>query len=543
MRKIISVFVLVFAFGVLFGGCAFAAEPVYGGVLKWHEVANPPKLDPHMATDTTSSRVLYCIFDNLVVNSLDGQKIEPWLAESWTASKDGKVWTFKLRKGVHFQKATEGGKPTANGGREATAEDWKWSFERMINDKSPRAFFIDCIAGYDEMLAGKAKEWSGIKVVDKYTLQFTLKEPFAPFLSVLAYNSFVVVPKEDVLKWGKDFNFHPVGTGAFAFDSWKQDQRVTLKKNPTYWRKDKNGKQLPYLDGWELVVIPDGTVAWEEFKKGNIDIMRDVPDRLVVDARKLLGKNMLEAPQPGTYYFGFNMGKEPFKSNKKLRHAINYAVDRERINELVLEGLFFPAKGILPPAMPGYNKNLKGYEYNPEKAKQLMKEAGYPNGFETTLQVNQNVRHKAVAEAIQAQVSELGIKMNVKIVDWGVHLDSVQRGEYDMYRMGWVVDYLDPDNFLYVNLHSSNFGQKGNYSFYKNAEADKLMADARAETDPKKRAEIYQKAEQLIVEDAPWLFLFYYYNNLATQKWVGGTTLPAFGNHTAQMDNVWMTKK
>jgi peptide/nickel transport system substrate-binding protein/oligopeptide transport system substrate-binding protein len=519
-------------------------KPRYGGVLKWHEVANPPKLDVHMATDTTSARVIYCIFENLVTNSLDGQSVVPQLAESWSASEDGLTWTFNLKKGVRFHKETEGGKPTENGGREVTAADWKWTFERMIRDKSPRAYFIDCVAGYDEMAEGKADEWSGIKVIDDYTLEFTLKAPFSPFLSVLSYNSFGVVPKEDVLKWGADFNFHPVGTGPFTFEEWVQDQRVTLKKNPEYWGKDDEGNQLPYLDGWELVVIPDSTVAWEEFKKGNIDIMRDVPDNLVGDARTLLSDKLLEGPQPGTYYFGFNMRKEPFKSNKALRHALNYAVDRERINDLVLEGLWMPAKGILPPSMPGYNPNLESYSYDPEKAKQLLAEAGFPDGFETTLQVNQNVRHKAIAEAVQAQVAELGIKLNVQIVDWGVHLDTLDRGEYDgIYRMGWVVDYLDPDNFLYVNLHSSNFGAKGNYSFYSNPEADKLMEEGRAETDPAKRVEIYQKAEQIIVDDAPWVFLFYYYNNLATQKWVSGAALPAFGNYTARMDNVWMTEK
>ena len=519
-------------------------KPVYGGVLRWHEVANQPKLDVHMATDTTSARVIYCIFENLVTNSLDGQSVIPQLAESWSASDDGLTWTFNLRKGVRFHKETEGGKPTENGGREVTAADWKWTFERMIRDNSPRAYFVDCIAGYDEMADGNAEEWSGIRAVDDYTLEFTLKQQFSPFLTVLSYNSFGVVPKEDVEKWGADFNFHPVGTGPFVFEEWVQDQRVTLKKNPEYWGKDEDGNQLPYLDGWELVVIPDGTVAWEEFKKGNIDIMRDVPDNLVSDARSLLGDKMLDGPQPGTYYFGFNMQKEPFKSNKALRHALNYAVDRERINDLVLEGLWFPAKGILPPSMPGYNPNLESYSYDPEKAKELLTEAGFPDGFETTLQVNQNVRHRAIAEAVQAQVAELGIKLNVQIVDWGVHLDTLDRGEYDgMYRMGWVVDYLDPDNFLYVNLHSSNFGAKGNYSFYSNPEADKLMEEGRTETDPAKRVEIYQKAEQTIVDDAPWLFLFYYYNNMATQKWVGGATLPAFGNYTAWMDNVWMTEK
>ena len=542
MKKTLLLLVLAVAIALM---CTpvFAAEPVYGGAAKWHEVSNPPQLDPHMATDTTSARTALCMFDTLVTNSNDGQKILPWLAEKWDVSKDGMVWTFKLRKGVRFHKTTEGGKPTANGGREVTADDWKWSLERMIRDKSPRAYFIDCVAGYDEMAAGKAKTWSGIKAVDKYTLQFTLKKPFAPFLSVLAYNSLVVVPKEDVTKWGKNFSFHPVGSGAFSFDTWKQDQKLTLKKNPNYWRKDAKGKQLPYLDAFEMVIIPDGTVAWEEFKKGNIDMMREVPDRLVKDARKLLGKNLLEGPQPGTYYYGFNMSKPPFKGNKKLRHALNYAVDRKRINDLVLEGLFFPAKGILPPSMPGYNKNLKGYEYNPETAKQLMKEAGFPNGIEVTLQINQNIRHKAVGEAIQAQLAELGIKANIKVVDWGVHLDMLDRGESEMYRMGWVVDYLDPDNFLFVNLHSSNFGAKGNYSFYKNPEADKLMEQGRIETNHAKRMAIYQKAEQLIVDDAPWVFLFHYYNNVATQKWINGAKLPAFGDYTVRMDEVWTTKK
>ncbi len=534
-----AVIFLSLALLALVAGAAFAGDPVYGGTVRWHEVANPPKLDPHMATDTTSARVTLLIFDTLVNNSLDGKGIVPNLAESWNISPDNKTYTFKLKKGVHFQKTAEG-KPTANGGREATAQDWKWSLERMVRDKSPRAYFINVVDGYDEFTQGKATEWKGIQAPDKYTLVFTLKEPFAPFISVLAYNSFVVVPKEDVQKWGKDFNFHPVGTGPFALSSWKQDQKVVLKRNENYWKKDGQGRRLPYLDSWELVVIPDGTVAWEEFKKGNIDIMRDIPDRAVVEGRQLLGENMLEGPQPGTYYYGLNVEKEPFKNNKKLRQALNYAVNREMINELVLEGLWYPAKGVLPPSMPGYNKDLKGYDFNPQKAKQLMKEAGYPDGFEATILVNQNVRHKDVAEAIQAQVAELGIKLNIRTMDWGVLLDLVDRGEDQMFRMGWVVDYLDPDNFLFVNLHSSNIGAKGNYSYYKNPEVDRLLSEGRTETDPEKRIKIYQMAEQMIVDDAPWIFLFHYYNNIATQKKVKNVVLPAFGEYTAPMEQVWI---
>jgi len=543
MKKIFLFSLLVIVLSVLPAGGALAADaPEYGGIAKWHVVPNPPMLDPHMATDTTSARAYILMFDTLVTNSDDGQKILPWLAESWSVSPDSKVWTFKLRKGVHFHKETEGGKPTANGGREVTAEDWKWSFERMIRDKSPRAYFIDMIEGYQEMADGKAREWKGVKAVDKYTLQFTLREPFAPFISVLAYQALCVVPKEDVMKHGKDFKFHPVGTGAFTFESWKQDQKVTLNRNPNYWRKDAEGRQLPYLDGFEIVVIPESTVAWEEFKKGNINFINDVPERQVKEARELLGDNFLFAPQPGIYYFGFNMTKEPFKNNKKLRQAMNYAIDRERMNDLVMEGLFMPAAGVLPPSMPGFNKNLKGYDYNPEKAKQLLAEAGYPNGLEVTMQVNQSARNKAVAEAAQAQLAEIGVKMNIKIVDWGVHLDMLDRGECEMYRMGWVVDYLDPDNFLYVNLNSKNLGIKGNYSNYKNDEVDKLLNEARVISDQKKRIEMYQKAEEIIVDDAPWLFLFYYGEWIATQKYVRNAVLPAFGAYSMRMDDIWFSK-
>ena len=543
MKKIFLFSLLVIVLSVLPAGGALAADaPEYGGIAKWHVVPNPPMLDPHMATDTTSARAYILMFDTLVTNSDDGQKILPWLAESWSVSPDSKVWTFKLRKGVHFHKETEGGKPTANGGREVTAEDWKWSFERMIRDKSPRAYFIDMIEGYQEMADGKAREWKGVKAVDKYTLQFTLREPFAPFISVLAYQALCVVPKEDVMKHGKDFKFHPVGTGAFTFESWKQDQKVTLNRNPNYWRKDAEGRQLPYLDGFEIVVIPESTVAWEEFKKGNINFINDVPERQVKEARELLGDNFLFAPQPGIYYFGFNMTKEPFKNNKKLRQAMNYAIDRVRMNDLVMEGLFMPATGVMPPSMPGFNKNLKGYDYNPEKAKQLLAEAGYPNGLEVTIQVNQSARNKAIAEAAQAQLAEIGIKMNIKIVDWGVHLDMLDRGECEMYRMGWVVDYLDPDNFLYVNLSSRNLGIKGNYSNYKNDEVDKLLNEARVISDQKKRIAMYQKAEEIIVDDAPWLFLFYYGEWIATQKYVRNAVLPAFGAYSMRMDDIWFSK-
>ncbi len=527
---------------IITSGVGMAADaPKYGGVLKWREINDPPKGDPAMATDTVSSRMILCIFDTLVENHPDGEGILPALAESWEGNEDGTIWKFHLRKGVRFQKEHMG-KPTENKGREVKAADWKYSFERLVHVNSPRAYFLDMLKGYQDFVDGKVQEWTGIKVIDDYTLQFELEYSFAPFVSVLAYNSFMVIPKEDADKWGKDFNFHPIGTGAFVLDKWEHDQKVVLKRNPDYWRKDADGNAMPYLDSVEIMVIPDNTIAYQEFKKGNIDAFPDFPDEFYVEAKEKFGNLFQERPWVGTYYYGFNNSKPPFKDNKDLRQAFNYAVNRELISELVLEGRYSAGKGVLPPGMPGYNKDLKGYSFDPVKAKTLLAAAGYPNGIEVELQVNNNPRHRAVAEAIQAQLMDLGIKLNLKILDWGVHLDMCERAETQMFRMGWVVDYMDPDNFLFVLLHSDNHGAKGNYSFYKNPEVDKLLAEARIETDWNKRMSLYRKAEQMIVEDAPWIFLFHYSTSLLAQEWVKGIYLPAMGDYYTALYNVWINR-
>ncbi|MCX7829078.1 MAG: ABC transporter substrate-binding protein [Thermanaerothrix sp.] len=543
MRKV-SLLVLLAAL-CLSSVPAFGAEkPVYGGTLVYRESADPPKIDPAFATDTTSDRALNLIFETLVVNDPDGKKILPGLAESWSINKDATVFTFKLRKGVKFHKVSEG-KPTLNKGREVKAEDVKYSFERLVRLKSPRAYFVEQIKGYKAFSEGKAKEWEGIKVIDPYTVQFTLDYPFAPFLSVLAYSAFSVVPKEDAEKWGKDFNFHPVGTGPFVLKEWKHDQNFVVERNKDYWGKDAQGNRLPYLDRIEFRVVPDDSVAWLEFQKGNIDILPDVPDEYYKEclAKYAPKKLFQQRPWVGTYYIGMNMSKPPFKDNQKLRQALNYAIDRDAINKLVINGRYLVNKGVLPPGMPGYNPNLKGYKYDPAKAKKLLAEAGYPNGLEVELQFNNNQRHKSVCEAVQAQLSQIGVNVKLKELDWGVHLDTCDRGETQMFRMGWVVDYMDPDNFLFVNLHSSNFGSKGNYAFYKNPKVDKLLEEARSNPNWDQRMKLYRQAEQMIVDDAPWIFLFAYTTSLVHQDDVKNVKLPAMGDYKTDLATVWKVKK
>lgn len=518
-----------------------ADSPKYGGVWKDALHNNPPDLDPVQTTDTTSSEMVYQMFETLVENNTDGDVV-PLLAKSWDISDDGLIYTFHLHEGVYFHATTEGGTPTANGGREVKAEDWVWTFNYIAapETKSPRAYFIDMVKGYDEFRDGETDHLTGIKAIDEYTLQIELSYPFAPFIGVLAYNTFVVMPREDVEKWGEDWNFHPVGTGAFKFEKWDQDSVLVMTKNENYWKKDADGNQLPYLDRLEFRIIPEYTMEWEEFRMGNI-YQSYVDDPFYQTAQDEYPEHFLEVPQLGTYYYGMNVEKEPF-TDKRVRQAMNYAINRQAMIDMVKNGRALPASGILPPGMFGYNEDLEGYDYNPEKAKELLEEAGYPDGFEVTFQYNTSEEHNRIAEALQAQYAQVGIDINLQNLDWGTHLDSVERGEVPFFRMGWVCDYNDPDNFLYVLLNSVNIGPEGNYSRFNNAEFDKLTKEARLETDPEVRKANYQQAEKIAVEEAPWVFIYHYTTHSLIQPYVHNYELPSFGQYANKFRDVWIDK-
>ena len=521
-------------------GSTASADVNRGGILKWHLQNNPPALDPVTSNITTSARGMNLYLETLVKNGADGE-ILPLLAEKWEVNSDSTVWTFHLRKGVTFHKTVKGA-ATLNGGREMTADDVKYSLERLVKMKSARVMFISTIRGYKDLFDGKADSWTGIEVVDKYTVRFTLEMPYAPFLAALTYTSFGVVPKEDAEKLGKDFNFSPVGTGPFAFHEWKQDNVVSFRKNPGYWRKDAAGGQLPYLDGVDLVVMPDYSVAYMELKKGNLHVLEEVTDEYYTDAKKEFGAGYQERPALQNYYYGLSQIREPFKDNLKLRQAINYAVDRKAISEMLLNGRYMPAMGVLPPGMSSYDPNLRGYAYNPEKAKQLLKEAGFEKGIEITLHYNSTPRHKAIAEAVQAQLGQFNITVNLASTEVGAHYDAVRRGDYEFFRAGWAGDYNDPDNFLYTLFCSDNFGAKGNYCRYKNDMVDTLLRDARKEPDPAKRVEMYKKAEQQIVDDAVWLFLYYQTTSFVSRPEVRNIKLPFLGAYMTDLSEVSLSK-
>jgi len=496
-----------------------------GGIIRYWLQQDPPNLDPAHGRDTTSAVVQMHIYDGLV--DLEPLTLEPQpaVAESWTISEDGLVYTFHLRKGVKF-----------HNGREVTAEDFRYSFERILDPKtkSERTWVLEQLKGAEAMLKGEADTVEGIKVIDDYTIELTLKEPLAFFISLLSMESASVIPKEEVMKWGEDFSLHPVGCGPFVFSEWFRDSKLIIKKFDEYYGEG------PYIDEVRFLVMKERSMAFENYKKGNLDILTSVPSGRIMDAKRQFPDEMYIWKSLGTNYLSFNHEKPPFKGNRKLRLAFNYAIDREGMCEIIHEGVHYPAAGILPKGLQGYNPDLKGYEYNPEKAKELLAEAGYPGGEGLgTLELwyNTDEQHRRDCLLIQDNLRDIGVDVTLNNMDWGTFLDSTKNGEKAFFRSGWIADLPDPDNFLYVLLHSSNIGE-GNYSRYNNPEYDALVEKARKITNMEERIPIYQEAERMAVENATWLFLWHYGDYMLVKTHVKGVVLPIQGDWKVPLEKV-----
>jgi peptide/nickel transport system substrate-binding protein/oligopeptide transport system substrate-binding protein len=250
-----------------------------------------------------------------------------------------------------------------------------------------------------------------------------------------------------------------------------------------------------------------------------------------------------EVSRWGIYYLGFNVEKAPF-DNVKVRQAINFAIDRDGIVRLILNERARVANGVLPPGIMGYNPQLKGYSFDPAKARALMAEAGYPEGKgfpEITLQFNRDPQHGRTSELVVANLRDIGINCSLREVDFQEHLKTVEDGSSSFFRMGWTVDYPDPDNFLYSLFHSSNIGPGGNFSRYRNPQLDEILERARFEIEPKDRIPLYQRAEQIVVDDAPWVFVYHYTTHVLTQPGVRGVTITPMGSPFILYRKIWLS--
>ena len=450
--------------------------------------------DPHGQTTTTIHGMVRHVYETLLWYDDEGNLI-PWLAERWEVSEDGLVYTFYLRKGVYFSDGTE-----------FDAYAVKANVDRWINPnvKVPTRSQL-----------GPVK---GAEVVDKYTVRIILEKPYGPFLQAVANYLLIGSPKS-FEKYGNDSITDikdAIGTGPYKFAEWKSGQEIVMVANENWWRGEPKIKKIVWR------IIPEAGTREAALLAGDVDVALYPPPS---DLPKLKEDPNIQVYTPLTNRILF-VALHPVGplQDVRVRQAINYAVDKQAIVENVLFGLGIPADAPLPPHFFGYAKQTP-YEYNPEKAKQLLAEAGYADGFKMVLlhPTGRYLQDKQVAEAIQAYLQQVGIEVELKTGDWPTFVRSVLKPlnetDFDAVLVGWGPLINDAHFTLYAQFHSSQAVPKGlGLAYYSNPEVDKLLEQALSETDPQKRKELYAQAQEIIWKDAPWLFLYTQANLLATSK-------------------------
>ncbi|ASQ03779.1 ABC transporter substrate-binding protein [Sinorhizobium meliloti WSM1022] len=487
----------------LMGNPALADDIKQGGEMTVTYKDDVSTLDPAIGYDWQNWSMIKSLFDGLMDYVPGTTELRPDLAESYEISEDGKIFTFKLRKGVKF-----------HNGRELTAQDVKYSIERVVNPatQSPGAGFFATIKGVEEASAGKGGELSGITVQDPHTIRFELTRPDATFLHVMALNFAHVVPKEEVEKHGADFGKNPVGSGAFKLAEWTLGQRLVFERFTDYWNEG-----LPKLDRITFEVGQEPVVALLRLQNGEIDVPGDgiPPAKFVEVTNDPNFKDLIiRGGQLHTGYVTMNVKMAPF-DKVEVRKAVNMAINKDRILRII-NGRAVAANQPLPPSMPGYAKAYAGYAYDPEGAKKLLEQAGLGDGFSTELYVMNTDPQPRIAQAIQQDLKAIGITASIKsLAQANVIAAGGEENQAPMIwsgGMAWIADFPDPSNFYGPILGCGGAVPGGwNWSWYCNEELDKKAAEADAIVDPAKAAEreaLWRDIYLKIMEDAPWAPIF-----------------------------------
>jgi len=459
----------------------------YGGWLKDRVATDPGTFDPHMNTSIPLFTACKNIYSNLVTTTAKDFTIMPDVAKSWTWSNDNKTIIFKLRDDVFF---TDGTKLTAN--------DVKFTFERVFDPNSPGFAAFSGVADYllpakiigaKDKSDGKVKEVSGIKVIDDYTISFTLEGPYGPFVQILAIPCFGILSEKQVEKYGEDYGAHPLGSGPFYVQEWKRGNYIKFAANTRYF------KGRPSLDGFIWYIIEDDNTAVLKFENNEIDVLAP-PNSMYKDLTEKYAANVIKASTLNYYRITFDTTRPGPLQDKRVRLAIGYAINRQEILDKILQGQGILAKGIFPPGLPGYNPNLPGFEYSLEKAKQLMKEAGYEKGF-TLEMVMSPGRQENEQLAIQEDLRKINIDVKLIKVDIATYWQMLSSGKTDIAYRRWFADFADPENFMGPLFHTGS-----NLRGCAKPEYDALMEKAAGMIDLKQRIPIYQDLEKkLIYED------------------------------------------
>lgn len=492
---LLAVVLMVTAFAI---GCGDEADT---DTLVVAQGADADSLDPHATNDQPSSRVMKQIYESLI-NQNEEMELIPGLAEDWEQI-DELTWEFHLREGVMF-----------HNGEELTASDVEFTILRAL--ESPD---VGHIVG--------AIDPEGIEVVDDYTIRISTIEPFAPLLAHLAHTAASILNEDAVEEYGEDYGDNPVGTGPYMLDEWTRGSEIHLTRFEDFHGENGQMENITFRN-----IQEDGNRTIE-LETGEIDIAYDI---LPTDMSKIEDNEELELVRDlnfSTVYLGFNMDKEPF-DDVRVRQAINYAIDVESIIETVMEGSGEVANGPIGPMVWASNDALEPYGHDVERAKELMEEAGYEDGFSTTIWTNDNQLRQDIAQIAQSQLEEIGIDIEIEVLEWGAYLEGTANGEHDMFILGWVTVTGDPDYGLYALFHSEQFGAAGNRTFYANERVDELLEEARKSADPDVREEAYMEVQEIVRDEAPWLFL-----NTGEDRTGIRNNVTGFKNHPAGHHPLW----
>ncbi|PKL76192.1 MAG: ABC transporter substrate-binding protein [Candidatus Melainabacteria bacterium HGW-Melainabacteria-1] len=496
-------------------GCKVQAPVDPDKVIIFGKAKDAVTLDNADASDGESSAVLVNIYEPLLRFKREETLVEPALAESYTVTPDKLTWTFKLRKGVTFHDGTP-----------FDAAAVKFNYDRQMDAKNPWRF--NGKFEYWHLFFGAVKS---IEAPDSHTVIIRLSRADSTFLPNLALYTMGISSPTAIKKHGENYFKFPVGTGPYKFDRWVRNEKIKLRRFEDYWGAK------PAIDVLIYKPVPDNAVRLLELETNSIHVLDGINPDDVPRIKKNPELNLITQPGLNVGYLAMNNDKPPFNL-QKVRLALNYAINKPAlVKAFFADGqLGMPAINPMPPMVLGYNTQIQDYPYNPEKAKALLAEAGFPKGFETDLWAMPIARpympqpHR-IAEAIQSDLQKVGIKVKIVSFEWGTYLDKISNGEHTMALMGWIGDNGDPDNFLYTLFDRNNTvkGSAANYAFYKSEAVHQLLIKAQQVIDLDERAKLYEQAQVLIKQDAPWVPLFHSTQMMATRAGVEGFFLHPVG--------------
>ena len=471
---------------------------------------DPRSLDPALSTDVPTGRAVGYLFDGLTRFTPDAQVV-PGLATSWDINADGSIYTFHLRRGVTFTDGTP-----------FIARQVATSWQRVLDPKvkGGRGWPLYPIKGAKEFADGKVTSIEGVATPNDSTVVVTLKEPFAIFPKLLAMPVASIAPSNIPANFGEN----PVGTGPWKLSEWKHDDYLLFVPNPKYWGG------APKADSLRARIISEPSTAVAEFESGNVDVLQ-IPQSDIrsweedTERRKLLAST----PSLELVYVAINTTRGPLK-DVRVRQALNHAIDRQILVRNLIAGRGALAAGVIPGELPGSDTTRKGYPFDTLRAKQLLREAGYPNGIDVDLWTSTNPIYVRIAETLQGYLALSGVRVKIVQRESAAARQAARKGQTDLFVKDWYADYPDAENFLYPLLHSANKGVGGNVSFFANAQFDSLVTLARREADEPKRVALYKQADELAFREAPMIFLYFYNELYAVQPWVRGFVPPVIFN-------------